>query len=84
MNIPVRSKLAVFLFGLTLQNYSTMYPHPKKSTHKKLNKCHFATQHSFLLNFYILVFQHITKNMFYNIFLFVPQHPFFYEFWTVK
>ena len=24
------------------------------------------------------------KNMFYNIFLFVPQHIFFYEFWTVK
>lgn len=51
MNIPIRSKLAVFLFGLTLQNYSTMYPYPKKSTHKKLNKCHFATQHLFLLTF---------------------------------
>lgn len=56
MNIPVRSKLAVFLFGLTLQNYSTMYPYPKKSTHKKLNKCHFATQHLFLLTFYMPVF----------------------------
>ena len=56
MNIPIRSKLAVLLFGLTLQNYSTMYPYPKKNTHKKLNKCHFATQHLFLLAFYVLVF----------------------------
>gem|GEM_PF-2281093 len=72
------------MFGLTLQNYSTMYPYPKKSTHKNSTSGILLLNIPFFLIFIYLYFNMLQKNMFYNIFLFVPQHPFFYEFWTVK
>lgn len=84
MNIPIRSKLAVFCSVWHCKIIVQCIPTQKKALTKNSTSVILLLNIYFFSLFIYLCFKMLQKNMFYNIFLFVPQHIFFYEFWTVK